>query len=138
MSGRPLNVEDLLARLADRSRAELDLVRDLTEAIRRADDQLLKEVRSVTMLHEIRRDAIFSELQHLASRLCALPAPAPVQHSIDHALERPVEIEATLVDEQPAGPIEPTQVGRPADWRQAAQRIDEELQLYFNGAEPRH
>lgn len=74
MTGLPQNVHDLLSRLNETSRHELDLVRDLSEAIRRVDDQLLKEVRSVTMLHELRREAIVSELQLLAQRLCVLPA----------------------------------------------------------------
>ena len=82
MSALPQNVHDLLTRLNETSRHELDLVRDLSEAIRRADDQLLKEVRSVTMLHELRREAIVSELQLLAQRLCVLPHREPHREQI--------------------------------------------------------
>ena len=82
MSALPQNVHDLLTRLNETSRHELDIVRDLSEAIRRADDQLLKEVRSVTMLHELRREAIVSELQLLAQRLCVLPHREPHREQI--------------------------------------------------------
>jgi hypothetical protein len=98
MTGLPQNVHDLLSRLNETSRHELDLVRDLSEAIRRVDDQLLKEVRSVTMLHELRREAIVSELQLLAQRLCVLPAR-------DHLREPLTAIE------QPHAPPHPQPVG---------------------------
>ncbi len=75
MSALPQNVHDLMTRLNETTRNELDLVRELSEAIRRADDQLLKEVRSVTMLHELRREAIVTELQHLAQRLMCPARP---------------------------------------------------------------
>ncbi len=158
MAGIPHNVEDLLTRLTETSRSELELVRALSEAVRRADDELLKEVRSVTMLHEIRRDAIFGELQHLAARLCALPVhggtlnghAALQQADMLQADMSPVDLVmdgahpvATVehTDEPPtaAGPGEaPAAVSRAGDWRTAAQRIDEELEQYFGGAAPRH
>ena len=74
MTGLHQNIEDILARLLEKSRGELDLVRTLADAIRRVDDHLLREVRSVTLQHEVRREAIFGELQNLATRLCSLPA----------------------------------------------------------------
>ncbi len=74
MTGLHQNVEELLARLAENSRNELDLFRTLADAIRRVDENLLREVRSVTVQHELRREAILGELQNLTVRLCALPA----------------------------------------------------------------
>lgn len=151
MSALPQHVHDLLTRLNETSRSELDLVRDLSDAIRRADDQLLKEVRSVSMLHELRREAIMTELQLLAQRLCTLPARDPIRMHTHTAIAEP----ATALDAPSpstahqqltdAAPIEeavitvesPT-VGRAGDWRQAAQRIDEELAQYFGGPGPRH
>jgi hypothetical protein len=149
MSALPQNVHDLLTRLNETSRNELDLVRDLSDAIRRADDQLLKEVRSVSMLHELRREAIMTELQLLAQRLCTLPAreqirthaaitepataldgPSPSLAHQQHNGAAPIE-EAVITIESPT-------VGRAGDWRQAAQRIDAELAQYFGGPGPRH
>ena len=149
MSALPQNVHDLLTRLNETSRHELDLVRDLSEAIRRADDQLLKEVRSVTMLHELRREAIFSELQLLAQRLCVLPAREPVREQISalepqpaingHVGPVPSDAEdAAHAVEEPVITVEPPASGRAGDWRQAAQRIDAELAQYFGGPQPRH
>ena len=152
MSALPQNVHELLSRLNDTSRHELDLVRELSEAIRRADDQLLKEVRSVTMLHEIRREAIVSELQHLAHRLCVLPerelpprerlasheppAAALASHveaaAPSPSIDQPSEVEEAVIT------VEPPTTGRAGDWRQAAQRIDQELAQYFNGQGPHH
>jgi len=112
----------MLARLAESSQNELDLIRRLADAIRRADDQLLREVRSVTLQHEMRRDAVLTELQTLAGRLCALPArpnSAPAQ-SIEQQHPRPAAID--MVHSYGGG-----------DWRQAAQAIDEELEFTFNG-----
>ncbi len=150
MSALPQNVHDLLGRLNETSRHELDLVRDLSEAIRRADDQLLKEVRSVTMLHELRREAIVSELQLLAQRLCVLPTREPVREQISaldpsppvingHAANGPHEPQtADAAVEEAVITVEPPVAGRAGDWRQAAQRIDAELAQYFGGPGPRH
>jgi hypothetical protein len=108
------NVDEMLARLAENSRGELDFMQRLSEAVRRVDEQLLREVRSVAIQHELRREAILGELQTLASRLCALPArsaPAASWAAIDqqgHA-QNPVAIN-----------------GGGADWRQAAQNINDE------------
>ncbi len=96
MSALPQNVHDLLTRLNETSRHELDLVRDLSEAIRRADDQLLKEVRSVTMLHELRREAIVSELQLLAQRLCVLPHREPLASRLRLSTPRLLSSTVTL------------------------------------------
>ncbi|MCU0954824.1 MAG: hypothetical protein MUC37_09490 [Hyphomicrobium sp.] len=146
MSALPQNVHQLLSRLNETTRHELDLVRELSEAIRRADDQLLKEVRSVSMLHELRREAIVNELQHLAQRLCALPAREPSNESVA-AIEHPKQVLSGHSGETPASTVdveeaivtvEPPLAGRAGDWRQAAQRIDAELAQYFGGASPRH
>jgi hypothetical protein len=150
MNALPQNVHDLLTRLNETSRNELDLVRDLSEAIRRADDQLLKEVRSVTMLHELRREAIVSELQLLAQRLCVLPSREPIREQISaieppppvlngHATPAPHEAHSAEPSiEEAVITVEPASAGRAGDWRQAAQRIDAELAQYFGGPGPRH
>lgn len=138
MTGIPSNVKELIGALAERSQAELELVRALSEALRRADEQMLKEVRSVAMLHEVRREAIFGALQDLAQTLCVVPA-----RTLEIAPLQPLS-ERTAVEHQPIAPpaADVPENGRDApragDWRQAAQRIDEELALYFNGPEPRH
>ncbi len=125
------NIEDLLARLTDNSRGELNLIRTLNDAIRRADEQLLREVRGVTLQHELRRETILGELQTLATRLCALPSRAATSPA------RPV-IESYEISPKPAPADTQHTIGTGADWRQAAQNIHDELEFTFNVPPPRH
>lgn len=130
MTTLPQNVKDLLDRLADNSKTEMDHVRRLAEAIRRADDQLLHEVHTVSLLHEMRRGAIFGELQNLANRLCALPARAHVHDPLPALGQPPTYEDVAAVAQMPE-----TSAG---DWRQATQRIDDDLDQFFDRAEQRH
>ncbi|MFT3730762.1 MAG: hypothetical protein QM780_04940 [Hyphomicrobium sp.] len=80
------NVEEMMTRLAENARTEAEFVRTLSDALRRVDEQLLRDVRNVAVQHELRREAILGELQELAVRLCALPVrgPSPDVATIDH------------------------------------------------------
>ena len=121
------NVEDILSRLAENARTEHDFVRTLSDAIRRVDEQLLRDVRNVALQHELRREAILGELQELASRLCALPVrgPAPTVTAVDqHGYPTQAEIEP------------PPGMTAGIDWYQAAQNINNEFDFSFNT--PRH
>lgn len=114
MTALPDNIEALLEKLTENSRSEMNLIRTLADAIRRVDDQLLREVRSVSIAHEIRREAIVGELQTLANRLCALPA-----RSLD------LTAKPSIAHRDPEAP-ETTVNGNGADWRQATKNIGEE------------
>lgn len=121
------NVEEMLSRLAENARTEQDFVRTLSDALRRVDEQLLRDVRNVSLQHELRREAILGELQELATRLCALPVrgPAPEIATIDqHGHPAQAEIEP------------PPGMNSGADWRQAAQNMNDEFDFSFNA--PRH
>ncbi len=134
MTGLPDNVEDLLSRLKETSKSELTHVRRLAEAIRHADTQLLEEVRAVTLMHEVRREAIFGELQHLAHRLCALPVRDAGHQVMSEPMaqidQEPMLNEPLIVDPEPAISA--------GDWRQATKRIDEELNDFFERNGARH
>jgi hypothetical protein len=122
------NIEEMLSRLADNARTEQDFVRTLSDALRRVDEQLLRDVRNVSLQHELRREAILGELQELAVRLCALPVrgPSPQVAAIDQH-GHPVQQEI----EPPPG------LAAGADWRQATQNIhNDEFDFTFNS--PRH
>ncbi|MGQ0457653.1 MAG: hypothetical protein ACT4OU_11385 [Hyphomicrobium sp.] len=127
MKDLPDDVDAILARLAENSRVELNHMRTLAEAIRRADEQMLRDVRNLTLQHEIRREEIFGEMQNLAARLCAVPARARM----------------TMID-QPATSVPRVALDAPpprggGDWREAAQKIDDELEYTFGKAgAPRH
>lgn len=135
MTGLPHNVEELLNRLTEDSRNDLNLVRTLADAIRRVDDQLLQEVRAVTVQHEARREAILEELHTLATRLCTMPAK-PLPPSARPAIEyqkRPTDINSA----PPELPLADTYGG---DWRQAAQNIPNDADFEFDipPPAPRH
>ena len=119
-------VEEMLTQLGENSRTEIDLVRALSDAIRRVDEHLLREVRSVALQHEIRREAILGEFQVLASRLCLLPARGPTE-----AIEQQANYNQAAIDAGPASV-------QGADWRQATQNIHDEFDFPFNGQMPRH
>jgi len=118
------NVEEMLLRLTENSKKELDLIRALGDAIRRVDEQLLREVHAVTVQHEIRREAILGELQDLAARLCALPARSAASASVA-AIDQHVQV-------RNRGAVDATEVSAGgADWRQAAQNVDDEFEFVF-------
>lgn len=129
----PRNVEDLLNRLTENSRNELSLVRTLSEAVRRADEQVLRELRAMSLQHELRRETILDELQGLASRLCALPA-RPVVHAPRATIEQQPAQQPAVADE----PVPPVTNGNGADWRKAAQNIQDDLDYTFGEPIPRH
>ena len=95
------------------------------------DEHLLREVRSVTLQHEVRREAIFGELQNLATRLCSLPVMngAASMAAIDQQTHTNGHAAIDAVQSNAGG----------ADWRQAAQNINEDHDEFdFEFAAHRH
>jgi hypothetical protein len=123
------NVDEMLVRLTEESQGELELIRALGDAIRRVDEQLLRDVRNVTIQHEMRREAIVGELQTLATRLCALPARNAARATVAAIDQQPHTYEHPQVENVDNGT-------RGADWREAAQNINDDFEFSFN--EPRH
>jgi len=137
MTGLPENIEELLTELVEKSRHEMNIVLALADAIRRTDEQLLREVRSVTLSHEMRRAEIRSELQALSSRLCAFP-PAQVSQAVDRTLKRPQN--AIPNDAPKETPPPPPRRDSPPrrDWGNEATDIELELTEAFGEDLPRH
>jgi hypothetical protein len=123
------NIEQMLQRLIENSSGELEIVRELADGIRKVDDQMLLEVRNVALQHEVRREAIFGELQELASRLCVLPS-----RNVINGVSARGYVRAHSAIEGRSGGAGSTG----GDWRQAAQKIDEELSEILNAEAPRH
>jgi hypothetical protein len=120
----------MLVRLTEESHGEMELIRALGDAIRRVDEQLLREVRNVTIQHEMRREAIVGELQTLATRLCALPARNAARATVAAIDQQPPRnYEHVEVDNGPNG------TGG-ADWREATQNISDDFEFTFH--EKRH
>jgi hypothetical protein len=115
-------VDEMRTRLSEITEREQTLVRALGEALTRVDHRLLQDVRAITTDHEARRGAILSELQNLASRIGAFPAPREPVAQLDHA-EPALKPLAAANDRPPM-------FGR-GDWRTAASNIEDELDIYF-------
>lgn len=130
MTGLPENVEEMLTELIERSRHETNIILALADAIRRTDEQLLREVRNVSLNHEMRREEIRDELQALASRLCVLPTRTLASGARSRIGQQTV--------------ITGTGAARGADaeaapqWPEPADRLDAELSETFGTEMPRH
>lgn len=141
------NVEDMLKRLETHSKAELNLVRALSEAIRQVDDQTLRELRNLSLQHELRRETILGELQLLAARMCQLPVK-PHPSSIKPCNEQPPLTHRRTGAEDVVDMVNVNGAAMAAsahapstggDWRQAAQNIEDDLDYAFGPApQPRH
>jgi hypothetical protein len=115
-------IEEMRVRMNELAAGEQDLVRALGEALNRADQKLLQDVRAVASEHEQRRGVILKELQGLAQRMGALPRPrAPFA-----VLEEPVQ---ELPAQEAPQPPPPAHVFRRGDWREAAANIHDELAI---------
>jgi hypothetical protein len=122
-------VEEMRARLNQITDSEQALVRALAEALSRVDHKLLQDVRNITTDHESRRGAILHELQTLASRIGAFPAPREAVPGLR-------EVAPGLpFNEPPARTIAAANGNQNpftrGDWRQAASNIEDELDIYF-------
>ncbi|MFM9847060.1 MAG: hypothetical protein ACKVP3_07860 [Hyphomicrobiaceae bacterium] len=104
--------------------AEQGLVKALGDALNRADQKLLHDVRSVAAEHELRRGVILKELQSLASNIGLLPAPREAVAVLEST---PHEVSAFSIQHDDQQAI------RRGDWRQAANNIQDELDFHLNG-----
>lgn len=114
-------IEEMRARLNQIAESEQTLVRALADALNRADHQLLQDVRNIATDHESRRGAILHELQGLASRIGTFPAQREPVPGL--AYKEPVKPIAAANGNQ-----NPFTRG---DWRQAANNIEDELDIFF-------
>jgi hypothetical protein len=74
------HIEHLRQRLAQTADTEWSLVQDLSDALKRFDQETLQNVRNVAAEHEARRGAILNELRALAASIGTfLPAREPVE-----------------------------------------------------------
>jgi len=116
-------------RLAETAQEEQALVRALNAALNHVDDKLLEEIRVVTTQHEARRAVIMNELQHLATRLCALPVAAG---------EPPMAIEAEQRAITSGNGHAQRAPHAPGNWRIAAQNIQDDLDFFTDAPHSAH
>jgi hypothetical protein len=115
-------VEQMLARVKQTTDAEQALVRALGDALSRVDRKLLQDVRNITAEHETRRGAMLHELQGLASRIGEFPVPREEVSELEYANPAARHVAATNSDYPPRA--------QSRDWRQAANNIGDELDIY--------
>jgi len=81
-------LEEMHIRIAEMASHEETLVKALSDALTRLDEQLLADVRAISSDHEVRRTAILGELQGLASSIGMFQVPrSPAAAQIDHEAE---------------------------------------------------
>jgi hypothetical protein len=114
-------IEEMRLRMNELASSEQGLVMALGDALSRADQRLLQDVRSLAVEHEVRRGAILKELQGLAARMGALPRPRGPFAALEEA----------PLDMSDHGPKQAALGG--GDWRQAAANIQDELAFHLNG-----
>jgi hypothetical protein len=74
------HVEEMRARLSQTANTERSLIQQLSDALKRFDQDTLQNVRNVASEHEARRASILNELQALAASIGAfLPARETVE-----------------------------------------------------------
>lgn len=103
-------LEEMHIRIAETATHEEALVKALSEALLRLDEQLLADVQSIASEHEVRRTAILGELQGLASSIGMFQVPRPA-----------VTARADLETE--AAPY----ISTAGDWRAAASNIRDDI-----------
>jgi len=115
-------------RLAENTQEEQALIRALDAALNHVDEKLLAEIRGITAHHEQRRAMIMGELQQLATRLCALPAPAAEPLPAIESPPRPISYNGHSNGSTHA----------PGNWRIAAQNIQDDLDFFTDPVTASH
>jgi hypothetical protein len=123
MTKLPQHIDEMGVLLTQTAKHEQSLVKALSEALSKVDEQLVQDIRKVAVQHQARRAEIFMELQALAHTIGAFPTA----HEIPHELPANDDVHPQFA----------VAVG---DWRQAALNINyqDELDFHLNGAGPQH
>ena len=124
-------VDEMHVRLNEISASEQTLMRTLRDALNRVDDKLMQDVRTMTAEHEARRSGVLSELQSLAARIGAFPAPR--KSAIELAHEPDGAWAEGVVEESPPRSITRDSQGQPHNFG----NITADLELYFRGSTSR-
>ena len=77
------------ARLDELTTDEMKLIKELEQALIKADNQLQNEIDQVFSSHLQRRECLASSLVNLARNLGRLPAPRPEAASLDYSASPP-------------------------------------------------
>ena len=126
MTKLPQHIDEMGVLLTQTAKNEQSLVKALSDALAKVDEQLVQDIRKVAVQHQARRAEIYLELQALAHTIGVFPAAHEIPHEIPHVA--------------PANDVQPEFAVAVGDWRQAALNINyqDELDFHLNGASPQH
>jgi|LNFM01.1.fsa_nt_gb hypothetical protein len=124
-------VDEMRARLTEVATTEQTLIRALDQALSQVDQELLADVRDLTLAHEARRVAILTELQGLASRIGAFPVTAEPLAATAAGQSQPAIEQVPQPSAQPPPLPGSFEAVRAGDWRQAVSNINDDLDTYF-------
>lgn len=116
------HIDEMRQRLSEIASNEKVLIKALGDALNRLDQQLLRDVRSITNEHEARREEILGELQTLAAGIGMFRAPLPAPDVAQEQLPRYM----------PQEPV-PQQALAAGDWREATRNIEDDIEFHLNG-----
>lgn len=86
-------LSELKARLDELTTDEMNLIKELEDALIKADNQLQNEIEKVFSSHIRRRECLASSLIDLARNLGRLPMPSPQAATLDYTPPNPVGLE---------------------------------------------
>jgi hypothetical protein len=124
MTKLPQHIDEMGVLLTQTAKHEQSLVKALSDALSKIDEQLVQDIRKVAVQHQARRAEIYLELQALAHTIGVFPAAHEISHEIPHV--------------PPANDVQPHFAAAVGDWRQAALNINyqDELDFHLNGTGP--
>jgi hypothetical protein len=124
MTKLPQHIDEMGVLLTQTAKHEQSLVKALSDALCKIDEQLVQDIRKVAVQHQARRAEIYLELQALAHTIGVFPAAHEISHEIAHV--------------PPANDVQPHFAAAVGDWRQAALNINyqDELDFHLNGTGP--
>ncbi len=115
-------IEEMRVQVNELAGGEQKLLHELSDALTRADHQLLHDVRNVAAEHERRRRMILKELQALALSIGSFPDECEPVMALEEASAQPSLMSSHLED----------QIAAAGDWRQAAGNAQDELEFQLN------
>ena len=122
-------IEEMRVQVNELAGGEQKLLQGLSDALTRADHQLLHDVRNVAAEHERRRRTILKELQALALSIGSFAD----QREPIMALEEAPSVQSSLMSSH----LE-DQIAAAGDWRQAASNVQDERDFQLNGRASTH
>jgi hypothetical protein len=122
-------IEEMRVQVNELAGGEQKLLHSLSDALTRADHQLLHDVRNVAAEHERRRTMILKELQALALSIGSFPVRRDSVMALEEAPSDQPSLRSSHLEDR---------VAAAGDWRRAASNVQDELDFQLNGRGSTH